>query len=202
MALGTPEGPATEITAAIADWRARVDPENPSPFDGFYLSQAPSFVARHASFQENEELLLVKGMTTELYYGNSLDSRVAGLRDCLSVYGTTGAVDINTAQAATLVAVGLAPTDADAIVRSRAQHPVLDYRDLSQITQSLGPAGGRLRIGGQTMYTLRATARLKQADGRLSDLRRTVGALVKFHFPGDKGTSQPGFEVLRWYDRT
>ena len=202
MALGTPEGQATEITAAIADWRARVDPMHPSPFDGFYLSQAPSFMARHASFQENEELLLVKGMTTELYYGNALDSRRAGLRDCLSVYGTTGAVDINTAQPATLVAVGLAPTDADTIVKSRAQHPVLNFGDLSQITQSLGPAGGRLRIGGQTMYTLRATARLRQADGRLSDLRRTVGALVKFHFPGDKGTSQPGFEVLRWYDRT
>jgi type II secretory pathway component PulK len=202
MALGTPEGQATETTAAIADWRARVDPMQPSPFDAFYLSQSPSFTARHASFQENEELLLVKGMTTELYYGSSLDSRHAGLRDCLSVYGSAGAVDINTAQPATLVAVGLSPIDADTIVKNRAQRPVLDFKELSDISQSLGPAGARLRIGGQTMYTLRATARLRQADGRLSDLRRTVGALVKFHFPGDKGTSQPGFEVLRWYDRT
>jgi type II secretory pathway component PulK len=202
MALGTPEGQATEITAAIVDWRTRLDPMQPSPFDAFYLSQSPSFTARHASFQENEELLLVKGMTTELYYGSSLDNRRAGLRDCLSVYGSGGAVDINTAQPAALVAVGLSPIDADTIVKNRGQHPVLDYKELSDISQSLGPAGTRLLIGGQTMYTLRATARLRQADGRLSDLRRTVGALVKFHFPGDKGTSQPGFEVLRWYDRT
>jgi len=206
-ALGTPENRATEIAAAIADWRAAVDPLHPSPFDAFYLSQSPSFTARHASFQENEELLLVKGMTSEIYYGNSLDGfsldkARAGLRDCLSVYGSPGAVDINTAQPATLVAVGLAPTDADTIVRSRTQHPVLDFRDLNEIVQSIGPAGGRLSIGGQTIYTLRATARLRQADGKLSDLRRTVGALVKFHFPGDKGTSEPGFEVLRWYDRT
>jgi general secretion pathway protein K len=202
MALGTPEGPATEITAAIADWRTRVDPAHPSPFDAFYLSQTPSFMGRHASFQEDEELLLVKGMTNELYYGNALESRQTGLRDCLSVYGSAGAVDINTAQPATLVAVGLSPSDAETLVRSRAQHPVLDFRELNQISQSVGLAGGRLIIGGQTMYTLRATARLRQADGRLSDLRRTVGALVKFHFAGDQGTNQPGFEVVRWYDRT
>ena len=35
------------------------------------------------------------------------------------------------------------------------------------------------------MFTLRATARIRQPDGKLSDLRRTVGALVKFYFPGN-----------------
>src|ERR1019366_3557419 len=102
---------ATEITAAIVDWRTRPDQEHPSPFDSFYLSQSPSFTARHTSFLENEDLLLVKGMTAELYYGNSLDSRRSGLRDCLSVYGSAGAVDINTAQKATLQAIGLAAAD-------------------------------------------------------------------------------------------
>ncbi len=110
-------------------------------------------------------------------------------------------MDINTAQPATLQAVGLAPADAATIVRSRAQHPMLDYRELAEIAQSLGPAGARLRIGGQTMFTLRATARLRQPDGKLSDLRRTVGALVKFYFPGNKRKKPPGFEVVRWFDR-
>src|SRR5579863_6903081 len=111
LALGTPEDRATEIMAAIVDWRTPVDPLHPSPFDSFYLSQSPSFMARHTSFQENEELLLVKGMTAELYYGSSLDNSHAGLRDCVSVYGSGGAVDINTAQPATLQAVGLAAAD-------------------------------------------------------------------------------------------
>ena len=73
-----------KITAAIVDWRAQVDQLHPSPFDSFYLSRSPSFIGRHASFQESEELLLVKGMTAELYYGSSLDKAQAGLRDCLS----------------------------------------------------------------------------------------------------------------------
>lgn len=200
VALGLPEDRADEITAAIVDWRTPLNPLNPSVFDPFYLSQSPSFSARHASFQENEELLLVKGMSADIYYGDSLDGK-PGLRDCISVYGSPGSVDINTAQMATLEAVGLAPADAATIVKSRAQAPVLDYRTLSEIAQSLGPVGSRLRIGGQTMFTLRATARLKQPDGKLSDLRRTVAALVKFYSAGDGSGKAPGFEVVRWFDR-
>jgi general secretion pathway protein K len=196
-ALGVGEDRAVEIAAAILDWRTPRDPLQPSPFDSFYLAQSPSFLPRHASFQENEELLLVKGMTADIYYGSSLGTTHAGLRDCVSVYGSPGAVDINTAQPATLQAVGLAPADVDTIVRSRAEHPVRDFKELGDLVQSLGPAGSRLRFGGQSMYTLRATARLRQADGKLSDLRRTVEALVKFNFTGGVA----GFDVLRWYDR-
>jgi general secretion pathway protein K len=201
MALGVAEDRATEITTAILDWRT-LDPLHPSPFDSFYLAQSPSFLPAHASFQENEELLLVKGMTADIYYGTGLGNPHTGLRDCVSVYGSGGGVDINTAQPATLQAIGLAPGDAQTIVRSRAEHPVRNYNEFSQIIQALGPAGARLGLGGMTMYTLRATARLRQPDGRLSDLRRTVGALVKIYFPGDQSGKPQGFDVLRWYDRT
>jgi general secretion pathway protein K len=200
-ALGVAEDRAVGITSAILDWRTPSDPLRPSPFDAFYLAQSPSFSARHSSFQENEELLLVKGITPELYYGSSLDNSRPGLRDCLSVYGSSGAVDINTARTPTLQAVGLDPASAAAIVKNRAQHPILDYRELGAITQSLGAVGYRLRIGGQTIFTLRATARIKRPDGSLSDMRRTSGALVKFNFPGNPQNKTPGIEVLRWYDR-
>jgi type II secretory pathway component PulK len=202
VALGTTEDRATEITAAIVDWRTPVDQLHLSPFDSFYLSRSPSFLPQHASFLENEELLLIQGMTAELYYGASLDGSHPGLRDCISVYGSAGAVDINTAKLATLEAVGIAPADAAVIVRDRAEHPFLDANEFNAMVQALGPAGTRLRIGGQTMFTLRATARMKRADGKLSDLRRTVAALVKFNFAGNKANKAVGFEVVRWYDRT
>ena len=51
------------------------------------------------------------------------------------------------------------------------------------------------------MFTLRATARMRQPDGKLSDLRRTVAALVKFYFPATPRSTAIGFEVVRWYDR-
>ncbi len=201
VALGVPEDRAVTITSAIVDWRTSGGPQSASVFDSFYLGQSPSFLPRHASFMENEELLLVQGMTAEIYYGASLNPAQAGLRDCVSVYGTIGPVDINTAQPATLVAVGLAPADALAIVQRRRQHPIVDYKELAEIAQSLGTAGARLRLGGQTMFTLRSTARMRQPDGRLSDLRRTVGALVKFYLPNNTEKKPVGFEVVRWYDR-
>jgi general secretion pathway protein K len=201
IALGVADDRATEIAEAIIDWRTPPSPTHPSAFDAFYLEQSPSFLPRHASFQENEELLLVKGVTPDLYYGASIDNSRAGLRDCISAYAMGGAVDINTARAETLVAIGLSPEDAATIVTERAQHPVADYRELGNVQQSLGPAGARLRLGGSTMYTLRATARMKRPDGTLSDLRRTVAALVKFNYPGNSQGRPPGYEVVRWFDR-
>ena len=201
-ALGVPADRAAEITDAIVDWRSPVNPLRGSAFDAFYLSQSPSFSPPHSSYQENEELLLTKGITPGIYYGESLDNSQAGLRDCLSVYGAGGAVDVNSAQPATLQAVGLGAEDAKAIVATRAIHPFLDYTELGRLQMSLGTAGTRLRIGGQSMYTLRATARLKRADGKLSDLRRSVGALVHFTFPGNTDNKPVGFRVIRWYDRT
>jgi len=192
LALGVPEDRAGEIVAAILDWRSPVPLGQQGPFDGFYLAQSPSFLARHTSFQESEELLLIRGITPDLYYGTSLDGSRAGLRDCVSPYSGGGSLDVNTARAETMIAVGISPPDAAAIVRTRSEH-VIGQRELASIQTSLGPVGQRLWFGGRTMYTLRATARMRGPDGKLSDLRRTVAALVTKRLPD--------FVVVRWYDR-
>jgi general secretion pathway protein K len=201
VALGVAEDRAFDITEAIVDWRTPLQPEHTSPFDAFYLSQSPSFLPRHTSLSENEELLLVKGITPDLYFGASLDNSRAGLRDCISPFSNGSAVDVNTARAETLVAVGLSPEDAATIVKSRQEHPIIDYKELASLQQSLGPAGVRLRVGGAFMYTLRSTARLKRPDGTLSDMRRTVAALVRLNYAGNPQGRPPGFDVVRWYDR-
>lgn len=147
-------------------------------------------------------MLQVKGITPDLYYGTSLDGSRAGLRDCISAYSFGAVLDINTARAESMIAIGIDPEDAANIVRGRATHAILDYKELAGIQQALGPAGARLIIGGNTMFTFRATAQLLQPDGRYSDMRRTVAALVKRWDPGNKENKNPGFEVVRWYDRT
>jgi len=203
-ALGEPENRALAIAGAIVDWRTPVTPERPSAFDAIYLSQSPSFLPRHASFLENEELLLVQGITPDLYYGTSLDGGVSGghpaLRDCVSIFGSSS-VDVNSARRETMIALGVPPADVDAIIQRRRRTPILDPQEFRELQNSLGPAGFRLRIGGNTIYTLRATVRLKTAGGSLSAMRRSAGALVKFNFPGNYAGKPPGHEVLRWYDR-
>jgi general secretion pathway protein K len=200
-ALQVPIGDATEITSAILDWRTAADPLHPSPFDAFYLAQTPSFLPRHSSYQEDDELLLTKGMTPEIYYGDSFGAPHSGLRDCLSVYGSYTGVDINTAQPATLLAIGISPEDVESIVARRTAQPYLDYRDVAQVAEALGPPGRQLMLGGRSIYTLRATARLKRPDGTLSDMRRTVAALVQINLPGNSRQQVPGYQVLRWFDR-
>jgi general secretion pathway protein K len=200
--LGVRPDRAREISLAIADWRTPA-PGGLSVFDQHYLSLSPSFRARHASFQEIEELLLVKGMTPDLFYGTFVrDSQgrllpQVGLKDCVSVYGSLGAVDANYAPPAVLAAVGLSPAAAEAIVQRRRALPFRKPEELAPFIQAAGPAGSRLVLGGNTVFTLRATARLRLPNGQYSDLSRSVSALLKFH---PKPVNVPPVEILRWYD--
>ena len=201
-ALGVPSDRAELLSAAIRDWQTPVPPGGSSPFDPFYLAQTPSFVPmRASSFFETEELLLVHGMTPDIYYGTSLDGSRAGLRDCVSAYSPGWALDINTARAETMIAVGIEPADAAAIVSRRNLRPFLEPVEIEEVRRAAGPGGQRLGLGGNTMYTLRATVRLIGADGKLSDFRRTVAALVKRFDPDNRARHQVGWEVVRWYDR-
>lgn len=201
LALGADPEQAREITAAIEDWRSVPPRARLTDFDRYYLALTPSFRAPHASFQSVEELLSVKGMTPELFHGmmmreprGELSAR-AGVKDCVSVYGSGGQVDVNAAPAPVLAAIGLDPGALGAILRQRQEQP---FRSISQLRALQLPdfALARLTIGGSTIYTLRATARLKLPNGKLSDLSRSVGATVRF---GGSGV-EAGYQVLRWWD--
>ncbi len=204
VALGAEPERAQEITQGILDWRMRAPADGFSPFDRHYLSLAPSFRARHASFEEVEEVLLVKGMTPELYHGGhatDADGRLRlrpGFKDCVSVYGSTSRFDVNSAPAPLLAALGLGPDVVARLVEMRRVAPFVSGDQLDSLRQFGGPGAQRLGVGGRTMYTLRATARLRLPDGRLSDLRRTVAATVKIWGQA----ANPPYQVLRWYEGT
>ena len=199
--LGVEPAQAQAITAAILDWRSPTDGGAFSQFDQHYLSMVPSFQARHASIHEIEELLLVQGVTPDLFYGSYTRTedgqlvRHPALRDCLSVFGTKGALDVNTAEPAVMRAIGITPDAIAAIVNRRNLAPI-KQADLAALLTAAGPASGRLAIEPSQLVTLRATATLRLANGQLSDVRRTVSAMVKFLGPG---FDEP-YHVMRWYD--
>ena len=112
----------------------------------------------------------MKGVTPDIYYGTFAPApetgvenaprliERAGLADCLSVFGSRGAVDANTAQPAVLAAVGLSPEAIAALVARRREGP-LTAAQLQPFLQTFGAAANGLRLGGGTIFTFRATAR-------------------------------------------
>jgi general secretion pathway protein K len=185
--------------AAILDWRS--GSSGPTLFDQYYSTIAPTFRARHASFEEIEELLLVRGMTPELFYGNYIpdaEGRLyasGGLRDCLSVWGGAGPFDVNSASPALMEAVGVPPQGVAAIVEYRRLQP---FHNMGEVSR-LGFATPRLGTGGNYIWTLRATARLRRPDGTPSETVRSAAAVVKVYADRRRHYLMP-VEVMRWYD--
>ncbi len=199
VAAGAPPDRAQRIAEAIVDWRTPAA-GGFSPFDRHYLSLVPSFRARHASFEEVEELLLVKDMTPELFHGGyAADARgrlvpFGGLKELVSVFGTTGPFDVNSAPAPLLASIGLPPEVAARLVETRRAQPFHSPEQLDSLRAFAGAAVSRLRIGGNSIYTVRATARLRLAGGQPGDLLRTVSATVKLR----QFTHGLPYQVLRW----
>lgn len=200
LAIGADPVQAQQIAVAILQWRS----PGSSPLDAEYLSLGPTFRPRHASVQDVEELIYVKGMTPELFHGNySRDNsgrmvRHSAFKDCVSVWGSIDRFDVNTVEPGLLAAFGMPPEAIERLLAFRRAQPIVTDRQMGEIGMLLGPVARFLRRGGgNTIYTLRATARLRTQDGRLSDLRKTVAATVKF-LPPD---NTPRYHVLRWDDQ-
>ncbi len=69
-----------DIAASIMDWRDADDNTTPGGAESaYYLALPTPYQAKNANFETLEELLMVKGMTPELLYGN--DSNRNGMLD-------------------------------------------------------------------------------------------------------------------------
>ena len=202
--LGVAPEQANTIVRGVLDWRSAAG-QGGSPLDQHYLSLVPSFRPRHASLEEIEELLLVQGITPDIYYGSyetveqgDGSTRLVprgGLSECVSVFGSTFGFDVNTAHPAVLATAGL-PLDLVAEVVRRRQMALLRQEDLARLIQIAGPGASRLRVGGNTIWTIRATARVRLPNGQLSDMKRSVAAMVKIMPPGYDAP----YHILRWYE--
>ncbi len=101
---------ASDIADSILDWVDEdSDPHANGAENGYYEGLAQGYSCKNAKFQILEELLLVKGMTQEIF------SKVSAY---LTVYGN-GKVNLNTAGKYVLEALGMNGTLADKVIRFR-----------------------------------------------------------------------------------
>jgi general secretion pathway protein K len=101
---------AVELMEAIKDW---IDADDEVTGAGaeraFYAALERPYAAKNAPLDCIEELLMVKGITRDLFYGKE-DS--PGLAQCLTVFGD-GQININTAPKSVLRALAEEMTDDD-----------------------------------------------------------------------------------------
>jgi len=118
--LGVEKTQQDTITDSVEDWR---DPNDTKRINGAesddYLQLPVPFRARNGNLQDVSELLQIKGVTPELYYGSGDQP---GLVDLVTVR-SRGNVNMNTAQKLVLQAVGLAPAEIEDIMQSRSGNP-------------------------------------------------------------------------------
>ncbi len=195
VSVGADPDRARAIAQGIVQYRTSLGETGAPP------ASTSTFQPRHSSFEEIEELLLIPGMTPELFYGsfdrNSQGRLISrgGLKDCLSPYGAPNSFDANTAQPPLLLSLGISPTAVASMIAARRFRPFKTGQDVSIASQG-SPGIERLMIGGNTIWNVRATAHLRLANGTYSDLTRSVAAKLKF-LPPDYS---PPYQIMRWYD--
>jgi hypothetical protein len=68
---------------------------------------------------------------------------------------------------------------------------------MTEVQAMAGGQAGQLRVGGITMWTIRANARLRRPDGGTSEVVRSAGAVVKVWMDGTHLNTP--VQVLRYY---
>ena len=113
------------VVDSILDWR---DHDNLKRTHGaesaYYLKRRVPYRAKNAFFDSPDELLLVRGVTADLFYGSD---GVPGLRDIFSVYTRSPLISVDTAPPAVFQALlGDAAAAADLVAQRDAGVPIRD----------------------------------------------------------------------------
>jgi general secretion pathway protein K len=128
------------IVDSILDWR---DPDDFHRLQGaendYYQSLPHPYKAKNGNFDTVEELILVKGVTPEILYGND---QKPGLVDFLTVQAKTNKINLNAAPQPVLLALpGMTPEIAEAVTAYRQDKEI---QSLQEIAGLLGEAQAQL----------------------------------------------------------
>ncbi|MCX6930429.1 MAG: general secretion pathway protein GspK [Verrucomicrobia bacterium] len=161
--MGVDAGQATPIVNSILDW---IDPDENTHVEGaesdYYQTLTPPYEAKNGPIDDISELLLIKGITPEVYYGgaatnfqpnyysrqrspfgqaaNAMPTITVGLKDLFTPL-STGKVNINTASAEVLQLIpGVDAMVAESIVGGRSGEDdgsglMGPYRSVSQVSR-------------------------------------------------------------------
>jgi len=186
------------ITDSILDWR---DADSITRLNGaeddYYQTLNPPYKAKNGRLDTVEELLLVRGVTADYFYGypqRAADGSVVyryGLSRYLTVYSTREQININCAPLPVLLSIpGMPPQAAQAIYDRRHVKPFKSMEEVVHeipVTIDAGPLS-HLTTEQTGIYTLTAAAHAEH-----SKARRVIRAVISLQ-PGERTQ----YQTLYW----
>jgi general secretion pathway protein K len=177
-AIGVDRLERDAIVDSIEDWRDANDTTRANGAETEdYMKLPVPYQARTGNFQDTDELLQVKGVTPEIYYGH--DDKPA-LKDFVSARSRT-TVNVNTAPPPVLSAVGLSDAEINDIVQARTSAPYATVPG---------------RFGGRRVTVGSNTFRIESEGVVNGDPKARIVAIVQKTAAGT-GTP-PSIAVLSW----
>lgn len=197
-ALGIPKPDADVIVDSILDWR---DPDNLHRLSGaeddYYQTLDPPYRAKNGRFDAVEELLLVRGVTPDYFYGHQEagpDGAMVdryGLARCLTVYSNRVQINVNYAPLPVLLSIPGMPPDAARWIYERRSTKL--FRDLQELTKelpaTLGTSAQYLSTTDTLIYTLTSYGRMEN-----SRVRRVIRTVVNLSDPRDPAR----YRIIYW----
>ena len=197
--LGIEEPRRSILVDSIMDWR---DPDDLHRVNGaendYYLALQPPYTAKNGPFDTVEDLLWVRGVSSDLFYGSSGatdagSASTVGLREIFTVDSPIDRVNLRTASAEVIHALMGIPLDKSR--RFVEERKKLSEKTLADLLPLLGIGAGDSAM--QMFIFANPSIIAIEAEGQPTDSRisRKVKGIVRM------GGGQQGFELLRWIDR-
>ncbi|MBI4455060.1 MAG: general secretion pathway protein GspK [Acidobacteria bacterium] len=196
--VGLTRDVADGIVDGILDWRdADQDVHANGAEDSYYMGLNEPYHAKDGPLDNIEELLLVKGVSPEIFYGQKFkdDSGAevtrGGLVNFLTTYTAINRININSAPVEVLASIpGMDEERAQAIVRRRMEKP---FSSPTEVGEQLGMQGdvnamANLSAFRSNVYSLRSVAHLNN---------RKIVSVIRCTFAVDM-SSPTGYRIIYW----
>jgi general secretion pathway protein K len=203
--LGLEGEPRDIVVDSILDWR---DPDDLYRLNGaendYYQSLKEPYDCKDGNLDSIEELLLVRGVTPELFHGRKKalkeeeEGKVdqAGLKDIFSIYSLGEQIDINSATSVVMrVVLGIPDEVSRAIVKAREEkefeHPQDLLQRVPEVSPLMGEIGKLITIRPSIpYYAIESRGRSKEGG-----FVRCLKVIIKID-PREKD----GYKFIQWVD--
>lgn len=178
------------IVDSIQDW---IDADDLTKLNGaendYYLSLSPPYRAKNAPLDRVEELLLIRGVTPELFHGTPAtdqDPAQPGFADLFTTM-TSGTINVNTASAIVLQAMlGIDDTQAQAVLTHRdgpdgipGTDDDMPFHTTDEFFAAIGNRDPAARQAVQGLVTVSSSFFTVKSTGTVGGVKRTILATLR-----------------------